>query len=154
MFPIPPPPSYGKIIQREIRKVEVQLKLVATDEERLVDSFKILWPDGTPNDLARVLDLKVCVVAGERVPGHSGSHSSHQPTNNSQGVKKRDQREILAQMGPLEPTREDGGGSGGLGPGAGAAAGPAFNAAEFSQSVRGTLDSSAAMFSNLFRKKQ
>lgn len=51
--------SYGKIIQREIRKVEVQLKLAATDEERLVESFKILWPDGTANDLARVLDLKV-----------------------------------------------------------------------------------------------
>lgn len=67
-------------------------------------------------------------------------------------MKKRDQREILAQVGPLEPVREEAGGS--LGPGSGAAAGPAFNAAEFSQSVRGTLDSSAAMFSNLFRKKQ
>lgn len=110
---------YGKIVAREIKRAEVLLKLVATDEERLAESFKILWQEGTQEDFTLVLQMK--------------------------GLKRKNQQELLSKVGPLQsapPTA-----------GSGAAAAGGFGTADFSQSVRGTLDSSAAIFTKMFRKK-
>lgn len=35
------------------------LKLILTPAEAMVDHFKVVWPDGTEDDLKTVLKLKV-----------------------------------------------------------------------------------------------
>ena len=53
-----PPPSYGKFILGQALKVETLLKLVGTPTDALVERFKIMWPDGSEKDLARIAALK------------------------------------------------------------------------------------------------
>ena len=45
---------YHKLVAKEIGRVEVLLKLVGTPTDRLKDSFGLLWPTGTRDDLIQV----------------------------------------------------------------------------------------------------
>ena len=54
----PPPPAYVKYVNKHANKVEMLLKLVGTPTDMLVERFKIMWPDGTADDLATVMSLK------------------------------------------------------------------------------------------------
>lgn len=56
----PPAPSntYTKFVSRHLSKIEMVLKLVGTPTEMLVERFKIMWPDGTKDDLLNVCALK------------------------------------------------------------------------------------------------
>ncbi|CAH0474268.1 unnamed protein product [Peronospora belbahrii] len=44
------PSRYTKFVTNEIAKVENVLKLIGTPNEMLVESFKIMWPDGSAED--------------------------------------------------------------------------------------------------------
>jgi hypothetical protein len=54
----PPPPAYVKFVTARLGDVERLLKLVGTPDDVLVERFKIMWPDGTADDLAAVMALK------------------------------------------------------------------------------------------------
>ena len=54
----PPPPAYVKFVTARLGDVERLLKLVGTPDDMLVERFKIMWPDGTADDLAAVMALK------------------------------------------------------------------------------------------------
>ena len=54
----PAPAAYNKFILSESAKVETLLKLVGTPTDALVERFKIMWPDGSEKDLARVCAVK------------------------------------------------------------------------------------------------
>ncbi|RMX67122.1 hypothetical protein DD238_004879 [Peronospora effusa] len=49
---------YTKFVMNEIAKVESVLKLIGTPNEMLVESFKIMWPDGTAEDLQSIMSMK------------------------------------------------------------------------------------------------
>lgn len=51
------PPMYMKLITSKITQIEIILKLVGTPEELILERFKIMWPDGTPNDLQMIMSL-------------------------------------------------------------------------------------------------
>lgn len=69
----PAPSSYVSLIQGQMPRAEMLLKLIATPKERIADTIKALWPDATVADLARLMDLK--------------------------GMAKKEQTEVLAQLG-------------------------------------------------------
>lgn len=48
---------YMKLITSKISHIEIILKLIGTPEEFLLDRFKIMWPDGTANDLQMIMSL-------------------------------------------------------------------------------------------------
>ncbi|KAJ8601265.1 hypothetical protein CTAYLR_003283 [Chrysophaeum taylorii] len=50
--------TYTKFVTKHLAKVEMVLKLVGTPTEMLVERFKIMWPDGTRDDLLNVCTLK------------------------------------------------------------------------------------------------
>lgn len=54
----PPPPVYAKFVQREMPRVEMLLKIIASPKERFGDTIKALWPEASLADLTRVMDLK------------------------------------------------------------------------------------------------
>ncbi|CAI5729954.1 unnamed protein product [Hyaloperonospora brassicae] len=49
---------YTKFVINEIAKVESVLKLIGTPREMLVESFKIMWPDGTAEDFRSIMNMK------------------------------------------------------------------------------------------------
>lgn len=51
-------PIYLKLITTKINFIETNLKLLTTPDDILIERFKILWPDGKPADLQRLLALK------------------------------------------------------------------------------------------------
>lgn len=50
--------SYLSVIYTHATKPETVLKLVCTDDDKLQETFKILWPNGSPEEYERVADLK------------------------------------------------------------------------------------------------
>jgi len=66
-----PPAMYEKMVTSRLHHIETMLKLINTPEEEniLVERFRTLWPDGSREDLERILNLK--------------------------GIKKREQRNIM-----------------------------------------------------------
>uniref|UniRef100_M4BAU0 Uncharacterized protein n=1 Tax=Hyaloperonospora arabidopsidis (strain Emoy2) TaxID=559515 RepID=M4BAU0_HYAAE len=52
------PSRYTKFVINEIAKVESVLKLIGTPREMLVESFKIMWPDGTADDFQGIMNMK------------------------------------------------------------------------------------------------
>ncbi|KAI9914786.1 hypothetical protein PsorP6_008554 [Peronosclerospora sorghi] len=52
------PSRYTKFVTNEIANVENLLKLIGTPNEMLVESFKIIWPDGTAEDFQRIMNVK------------------------------------------------------------------------------------------------
>ena len=52
------PAVYTKLVMARTTHIETVLKLVSTAEDMLVERFRIMWPDGTPADLASVMALK------------------------------------------------------------------------------------------------
>ena len=53
-----PPAMYTNMVTKEINRVEILLKLIATPPELLPDMFKSTWPDGTASDFQSVMVLK------------------------------------------------------------------------------------------------
>lgn len=49
---------YTRMVLREIGKIEGLLKLISTPSARLAESFPLLCPDGTAEDLAALMELK------------------------------------------------------------------------------------------------
>ena len=43
----------------EVSKVEVLIQLVGMDAQRIEENFKVLWRDGSAEDLIGILQLKV-----------------------------------------------------------------------------------------------
>ncbi len=66
-----PPAMYEKMVTSRLHHIETMLKLINTPEEEniLVERFRTLWPDGSREDLERILNLK--------------------------GIKKREQKNIM-----------------------------------------------------------
>mmetsp|Transcript_6722 Transcript_6722/g.8843 ORF Transcript_6722/g.8843 Transcript_6722/m.8843 type:complete len:874 (+) Transcript_6722:83-2704(+) len=54
----PTPLSYTKFVTRQLSRIEVLVKLVGTPAELLVERFRIMWPDGTPEELQAIMSLK------------------------------------------------------------------------------------------------
>ena len=52
------PPRYTKLVSTELGRTEAALKLVGTPTDRLVQSFKMMWPDGTPTEFQRIMAVK------------------------------------------------------------------------------------------------
>ncbi|CAH0515125.1 unnamed protein product [Peronospora belbahrii] len=52
------PSRYTKFVTNEIAKVENVLKLIGTPNEMLVESFKIMWPDGSAEDFQSIMSMK------------------------------------------------------------------------------------------------
>jgi vacuolar protein sorting-associated protein 53 len=52
------PSRYTKFVTNEIAKVESVLKLIGTPNEMLVESFKIMWPDGNADDFQNIMNVK------------------------------------------------------------------------------------------------
>lgn len=48
---------YMKLITSKISHIEIILKLIGTPEDFLLDRFKIMWPEGTANDLQMIMSL-------------------------------------------------------------------------------------------------
>jgi len=55
---LPVPPMYLKLITSRAAHIEMILKLLGTPEEMLVDRFKAVWPEGSPNDLLTLMSIK------------------------------------------------------------------------------------------------
>lgn len=52
------PMSYTKYVTKQMGKIEMVLKLIGTPDNMLVERFRIMWPDGTSQDLTAVMTLK------------------------------------------------------------------------------------------------
>ncbi|GLE06751.1 hypothetical protein PINS_up016267 [Pythium insidiosum] len=52
------PARYTKFVTQEFSKVESVLKLIGTPNEMLVESFKIMWPDGNAEDFQNIMNVK------------------------------------------------------------------------------------------------
>ncbi|KAF0695311.1 Aste57867_13870 [Aphanomyces stellatus] len=52
------PARYTKFVTNEMAHVEAVLKLIGTPNEMLVESFKIMWPDGTSENFQSILSMK------------------------------------------------------------------------------------------------
>ncbi|RLN25905.1 hypothetical protein BBJ28_00025133 [Nothophytophthora sp. Chile5] len=52
------PSRYTKFVTNEIAKVESVLKLIGTPNEMLVESFKIMWPEGNADDFQSIMSMK------------------------------------------------------------------------------------------------
>ncbi|RHY24119.1 hypothetical protein DYB32_008965 [Aphanomyces invadans] len=52
------PARYTKFVTNEIAHVEAVLKLIGTPNDMLVESFKIMWPDGTAENFQSILNMK------------------------------------------------------------------------------------------------
>lgn len=52
--PINMGPVYGTFVSNKAHEIDVVLKLVATDDDKINEVFALLWPDGTREDLRKV----------------------------------------------------------------------------------------------------
>ncbi|TMW56723.1 hypothetical protein Poli38472_006733 [Pythium oligandrum] len=52
------PARYTKFVTQEMAKVENVLKLIGTPNDMLAESFKIMWPEGTPDDFQSIMNVK------------------------------------------------------------------------------------------------
>lgn len=52
------PARYTKFVTHEFQKVESVLKLIGTPNEMLVESFKIMWPEGNADDFQSIMNMK------------------------------------------------------------------------------------------------
>ncbi|GAB9465070.1 Vacuolar protein sorting-associated protein 53 [Globisporangium polare] len=52
------PARYTKFVTHEIAKAENALKLIGTPNEMLVESFKIMWPEGNADDFQSIMNMK------------------------------------------------------------------------------------------------
>ncbi|KAH9152259.1 hypothetical protein AeRB84_005282 [Aphanomyces euteiches] len=52
------PVRYTKFVTNEMAHVEAVLKLIGSPTEMLVESFKIMWPEGTAENFQNILNLK------------------------------------------------------------------------------------------------
>ncbi|OQS02626.1 vacuolar protein sorting-associated protein 53, partial [Thraustotheca clavata] len=67
------PARYSKFVTTEMTHAEAVLKLIGTPTEMIIESFKIMWPEGTAADFQAILNMK--------------------------GLKKADQLQLLEQLG-------------------------------------------------------
>lgn len=52
------PARYTKFVTSEMAKIESVLKLLGTPNEMLVESFKIMWPEGNADDFQSIMNMK------------------------------------------------------------------------------------------------
>jgi hypothetical protein len=52
------PARFTKFVTHEMAKVESVLKLIGTPNEMLVESFKIMWPEGNADDFQSIMNMK------------------------------------------------------------------------------------------------
>ncbi|EEY69613.1 uncharacterized protein PITG_18896 [Phytophthora infestans T30-4] len=52
------PSRYTKFVSNEMATVENVLKLIGTPNEMLVESFKIMWPEGSAEDFQNIMAVK------------------------------------------------------------------------------------------------
>ena len=71
------PNRYTKLVTNELSRIETALKLIGTPNDMLVQSFKLMWPDGTAVDFQRILAVK--------------------------GVKKTEQQQMMEILGLEQP---------------------------------------------------
>jgi vacuolar protein sorting-associated protein 53 len=69
----PAPGGYVSFVQREMPRVEMLLKIIASPKERFADTIKALWPSATAADVTLLMELK--------------------------STPKKEQQEVLAQLG-------------------------------------------------------
>lgn len=55
---MPAPPTYAKLVEREIGKGEAMLKVVLTPVDKCVETYQSLIPGGSAGDLQRILEIK------------------------------------------------------------------------------------------------
>eukprot|EP00750_Incisomonas_marina_P002486 INCI12364.1.p1 GENE.INCI12364.1~~INCI12364.1.p1 ORF type:complete len:796 (-),score=180.58 INCI12364.1:2409-4796(-) len=65
--------AFSRYVYNEVSKVEVLIQLVGMDAQRIEENFKVLWRDGSAEDLIGILQLK--------------------------GLKKRQQQELVQKLG-------------------------------------------------------
>lgn len=53
-----PTKMYTTLVNQRISKIEIILKLVCAEDDKLAEMFQLLWPDGTSSDFDAVVDLK------------------------------------------------------------------------------------------------
>ena len=54
----PPLQAYTNLVYARAATIERVLKLVCTEDDMLDETFQLLWPDGTKEDLEAVKNLK------------------------------------------------------------------------------------------------
>jgi len=52
------PASYIKLVQRDVGRTETLLKVLPSPQEQIAETFRALFPDGTPQDFADLLLMK------------------------------------------------------------------------------------------------
>lgn len=95
--PPPPPAVYVKFVQKEVPRVELLLKIIATPKERFANTIRALWPDASVAELTRVMDLK--------------------------NMAKKEQQDVLLALGLVKPNAIAMAGMAGITGGLGAAMG-------------------------------
>ena len=50
--------SYISLINMKVKKIEIVLKLVCTEDNMMEQTFGVLWPDGTSSELESVMSIK------------------------------------------------------------------------------------------------
>ena len=50
--------TFMKLVNQSFSKTEVLIKIIGSSKTGLVDSFKMLWPHGTAQDLQRIMEVK------------------------------------------------------------------------------------------------
>ncbi len=56
--PLPISKAYAAVVSTKVKKIEVILKLVCTEESKMEEMFGLLWPEGTTQDLDSIVALK------------------------------------------------------------------------------------------------
>ena len=60
--------AYKTIVNTKINKIEIVLKLVCAEDDRLQEMFQLLWPEGTQNDYDLIMSLKTRNILPIPVP--------------------------------------------------------------------------------------
>jgi hypothetical protein len=77
---------YLKRVDEEIKKAESLLKLVSYPADRLAQTFPVLWPEGTQDDLRSVMSLKGMKTNEQNDVLHQASMPGGGASNGSSGI--------------------------------------------------------------------
>ena len=88
---------YTNYLARELPKVELLLTCVALNKDALAASIQALWPEATVDDVLDIMHMKVC--GGVWWSLRPCVTRSHVNAFCAQGMKSRDQSDVLASLG-------------------------------------------------------
>jgi len=54
--------SYSKFVSREMSRAEALLKVILSPIDSVADTYRALFPEGTPMEFQRILELKVILA--------------------------------------------------------------------------------------------